>query len=75
MLTRDSTELADPRVVPSLADRWSHHTGETHIKVVPCHWRATSFEDSPGSADNPHREKAHRRPATDRPESEDVKRR
>jgi hypothetical protein len=30
MLTRDSTELTDPRVVPSLADRWSHHTGGTH---------------------------------------------
>ena len=41
MLTRDSTELTDPRVVPSLADRWSHHTGGTHLKVVPCHWRAT----------------------------------
>lgn len=42
MLTRDSTELTDPPgVVPSLADRWSHHTGGTHIKVVPCHWRAT----------------------------------
>lgn len=41
MLTRDSTELTDPRVVPSLADRWSHHTGGTHFKVVPSHWRAT----------------------------------
>ncbi len=41
MLTRDSTELTDPGVVPSLADRWSHHTGGTHLKVVPCHWRAT----------------------------------
>lgn len=41
MLTRHSTELADPGVVPSLADRWSHHTGGNHIKVVPCHWRAT----------------------------------
>ena len=35
MLTRDSTELADPQVVPSLADRWSHHTGGTLTKVVP----------------------------------------
>jgi len=41
MITRDSTELTDPEVVPSLADRWSHHTGGTHFKVVPCHWRAT----------------------------------
>ena len=32
MLTRDSTELTDPQVVPSLADRWSRHTGGTHIK-------------------------------------------
>ena len=42
MFTRDSTELTDPQVVPSLADKWSHHTGGTHIKVVPCHWRATA---------------------------------
>ena len=42
MLTRDSTELTDPQVVPSLADRWSHHTGGTHIKVAPCHCRATT---------------------------------
>ena len=41
IFTRDSTELTDPKVVPSLADRWSHHTGGTHFKVVPCHWRAT----------------------------------
>jgi hypothetical protein len=41
MLTRHSTELTDPGVVPSLADKWSHHTGGTHLKVVPCHWRAT----------------------------------
>jgi hypothetical protein len=41
MLTHDSTELTDPGVVPSLADRWSHHTDGTHLKVVPCHWRAT----------------------------------
>ena len=41
MLTHDSTELTDPGVVPSLADRWSHHTGGTHLKVVPSHWRAT----------------------------------
>ncbi len=46
MLTRDSTELTDPRVVPSLADRWSHHTGGTHFKVVPSHWRATINVDS-----------------------------
>ena len=45
MLTRDSTELTDPGVVPSLADRWSHHTGGTHLKVVPCHWRATELPD------------------------------
>lgn len=44
MLTRNSTELTDPGVVPSLADRWSHHTGGTHLKVVPCHWRATLHE-------------------------------
>ncbi len=30
-----------PRVVPSLAARWSHHTGGTHLKVVPSNWRAT----------------------------------
>jgi hypothetical protein len=47
MLTRNSTELTDPGVVPSLADRWSHHTGGTHIKVVPCHWRATTPKDEP----------------------------
>ena len=41
MLTHHSTELTDPGVVPSLADRWSHHTGETNLKMVPCHWRAT----------------------------------
>ena len=49
MLTRDNTELADPgsspitidRVVPSLANRWSHHTGGTTTQVVPCRWRAT----------------------------------
>ena len=41
MFTRDSTELTDPEMVPPLADRWSHHTGGTHIKVVPSHWRAT----------------------------------
>ena len=45
MLTRDSTELTDPGVVPSLADRWSHHTGGTQLKVVPCHWRATRQSD------------------------------
>lgn len=41
MLTRDSTEQTDPRVVPSLAGRRSHHAGGTHIKVVPRRWRAT----------------------------------
>ena len=46
MLTRDSTELTDPRVVPSLADRWSHHTGGPHFKVVPSHWRATQPSSS-----------------------------
>jgi len=45
MLTHDSTELTDPGVVPSLAHRWSHHTGGTHLKVVPCHWRATIGRD------------------------------
>ena len=44
MLTHDSTELTDPGVVPSLADRWSHHTGGTHLKVVPSHWRATRLD-------------------------------
>ena len=43
MLTHHSTELTDPGVVPSLADRWSHHTGETNLKMVPCHWRATRY--------------------------------
>jgi hypothetical protein len=28
-------------VVPSLADGWSHTPGGTHLKVVPCCWRAT----------------------------------
>ena len=51
MLTRDSTELTDPRVVPSLADRWSHHTGGTHFKVVPSHWRATPGTAPRGRAD------------------------
>ena len=32
MLTRDSTDLTDPGVVPSLADRWSHHTGGTRLR-------------------------------------------
>lgn len=41
MLTHDSTELTDPGAVPSLADRWSHHTGGTLLKVVPSCWRAT----------------------------------
>ena len=27
------------RVVPSLAKRWSHAAGETHLTVVPCGWR------------------------------------
>jgi len=49
MLTRHSTELTDPGVVPSLADRWSHHTGGTHLKVVPCHWRATGGSGGRGS--------------------------
>ena len=50
MFTRDSTELTDPEVVPSLADGWSHHTGGTHFKVVPCHWRATvELDDSSAS--------------------------
>src|SRR5690606_37532887 len=31
----------DPRVVPSLAKRWSHAPGETHLTAVPCRWRAT----------------------------------
>ena len=42
MLTRDSTELTDPG--------WSHHTGGTRIKVVPCDWRATAGENSMVSA-------------------------
>jgi hypothetical protein len=29
-------------VVPLLANPWSHATGETHFKVVPSRWRATS---------------------------------
>ena len=49
MLTRDSTELTDPGVVPSLAHRWSHHTGGTHLKVVPCHWRATACSSAPAN--------------------------
>ena len=47
MLTRHGTERTDPQVVPSLADRWSHHTGGTSIKVVPCHWRATDLNQRP----------------------------
>ena len=35
MFTRDSTELTDPEVVPSLADRWSHHTDGTLTNLVP----------------------------------------
>ena len=35
MLTRHSTELTDPEVVPSLAHRWSHPTGGTHLKSGP----------------------------------------
>ena len=30
------------RVVPLLAKGWSHAAGETHLKVVPCRWRATA---------------------------------
>lgn len=41
MLTHQQHRTDGPRVVPSLADRWSHHTGGTRLKVVPCHWRAT----------------------------------
>ena len=55
MLTRDSTELTDPQAVPSLADRWSHHTGGTHIKVAPCHCRATRMKHRPGSQPVPAR--------------------
>lgn len=33
--------ITGERVVPSLATRRSHPTGETHTKVVPSHWRAT----------------------------------
>ena len=32
MLTRDSTDLTDPGMVPSLADRWPHHTGGTRLR-------------------------------------------
>jgi len=31
-----------PGVVPSLAERWSHPRGGTHLKAVPCRWRATT---------------------------------
>ncbi len=33
--------LVDPGVVPLLAEGWSHAAGGTHLKVVPCRWRAT----------------------------------
>jgi hypothetical protein len=33
--------ITGERVVPSLATRRSHPTGETHAQVVPSHWRAT----------------------------------
>jgi len=36
--------LVDPGVVPLLATKWSHAPGETHLKVVPCPWRATGRE-------------------------------
>ena len=54
ILNRNSTELTDPELVPSLADRWSHHTGGTHIKVVPFHWRATTNLRQRNSADIVH---------------------
>ena len=39
--TGSGAATSGPRVVPSLAKRWSHTTGGTHLQVVPCHWRAT----------------------------------
>ena len=30
--------------VPSLAKQWSHPAGGTHLKVVPCSWRATEVK-------------------------------
>ncbi len=40
--TGNSTAAGGPcEVVPSLAKQWSHPPGGTHLKVVPCSWRAT----------------------------------
>ena len=39
--TPEGGPITGERVVPSLATRWSHPTGETHAQVVPSHWRAT----------------------------------
>ena len=36
-----------PKVVPSLALRWSHATGALSSKVVPCDWRATVISGNP----------------------------
>src|SRR5690606_36762899 len=45
--TNNVTETGGPpEVVPSLAERWSHPSGGTQLKVVPCSWRATRW-DSP----------------------------
>lgn len=49
MLPGYDTELADPtpgpitgeRAAPSLANQWTHHTGETSNQPAPSHWRAT----------------------------------
>ena len=30
------------RVVPSVAERWSHAPGGSQLRVVPCRWRATT---------------------------------
>src|SRR5206468_6859123 len=39
--TLSDTSTGGPRVVPSLAEGWSHARGGTTSQVVPCPWRAT----------------------------------
>lgn len=51
--TGNGTAAGGPRVVPSLADRWSHAPGGTHLKVVPRSWRATTWASDSDMAIRP----------------------
>jgi hypothetical protein len=56
-----------PRVVPLLAERWSHTHGKTaHLIVVPCWWRATPEAVHMGNASSAWTLGAGTAPATTR---------